>query len=153
MSQILYWYRLRRRAPGSSAGKESTCNAADPGLIPGLGRFPGERLGYPLQYLWASLVAQLVENPPAMWEIWVLSLGWGDPLEEGMATRSSILAWRIPMDRGAWRPAVHGVAKSQTWLRTKDMHMCTEEKGTVVSERGWERLRLKGWGQGPPEVW
>ena len=78
----------------------------------------------------------MVENPPAMWEIWVQSLGWGDPLEEGMATRSSILAWRIPMDRGAWRPAVHGVAKSQTWLRTKDMHMCTEEKGTVVSERG-----------------
>ena len=49
---------------------------------------------------WASLVAQAVENPPAVWETWVRSLGWEDPLEEGMATHSSILAWRIPMDRG-----------------------------------------------------
>ena len=64
----------------------------------------------------ASFVAQLVKNPPAMWETWVLSLGRGDLLEEGMATHSSILAWRIPMDRGAWRAAVHGVAKSWTGL-------------------------------------
>ena len=54
--------------PGSSAGKESTCNAGDPGLIPELGRFPGKGTGYPLQYSWASLVAQLVKNPPAMQE-------------------------------------------------------------------------------------
>ena len=54
--------------PGSSAGKESTCNAGDPGSIPGSGRSPGEGLGYPLQYSWASLVAQLVKNPPAMRE-------------------------------------------------------------------------------------
>ena len=64
----------------------------------------------------ASLVAQLVKNPPAMWETWVQSLGWEDPLEEGMATHSSILAWRIPMDRGAWWTTVHGVSKSQTQL-------------------------------------
>ena len=64
----------------------------------------------------ASLVAQLVENPPAMRETWVQSLGWEDPLEEGMATYSSVLAWRIPMDRGAWRATVHGVAKSRTRL-------------------------------------
>ena len=51
---------------------------------------------YPLQYSWASLVAQLVKNPPAMWETWVQSLGWEDPLEKGKATHSSILAWRIP---------------------------------------------------------
>ena len=62
----------------------------------GLGRSAGEGIGYPLQYSWASLVAQLVKNPPAMWDIWVRSLGWEDPLEKGKATRSSILAWRIP---------------------------------------------------------
>ena len=61
----------------------------------------------------ASLVAQSVENPPAMQEIWVSSLGWEDALEEGMATHSSILTWRIPVDRGAWRAAVLRVAKSQ----------------------------------------
>ena len=61
-----------------------------------------------------SLVAQLVKNPPAVWETWVQSLGWEDPLEEGMETHSSILAWRIPMDREAWRVTVHGVAQSRT---------------------------------------
>ena len=63
---------------------------------------PGERIGYPLLYSWASLVTQTVKNLPAMQETWVRSVGWEDPLEEGMATQSSILAWRIPMDRGAW---------------------------------------------------
>ena len=82
--------------PDSSVGKESAWNAGDPGLIPGLGRSPGEGIGYPLQYSWASLVAQLVKNPPAMQETWVQSLGWEDPLEKGKATHSSILAWRIP---------------------------------------------------------
>ena len=76
--------------------KESACNAGDAGLIPGSGRSPGEGIGYPLQYSWASLVAQLVKNPPAMWETWVRPLGWEDPLEKGKATHSSILAWRIP---------------------------------------------------------
>ena len=66
--------------------------------------------------MWASLVAQLVKNPSAMWEIWVQSLGWEDPLEEGMATHSSILAWRIPTDTGAWQATVHGIAKSWTQL-------------------------------------
>ena len=82
--------------PGSSAGKESACNAGDPGSSPGSGRFPGEGIGHPLQYSWASLVAQIVKNLPAMWDTWVKSLGWEDPLEEGMATHSNILAWRIP---------------------------------------------------------
>ena len=63
---------------------------------------PGEGIGYPLQYYWTSLVAQMVKNLPAMRKTWVQSLEWEDPLEEGMATHSSILAWRIPMDRGAW---------------------------------------------------
>ena len=84
--------------PGSSAGKESACNAGDPGSIPGLGRSPGEGMGYPLQYCWAPLVSQTVKNPPAKWETWVQSLGWEDPLKENMATHSSILVWRIPMD-------------------------------------------------------
>ena len=82
--------------PDSSVGKESACNAGDPGLIPGSGRSPGEGIVYPLQYSWASLEAQLVKNPPAMWETWVRSLGWEDPLEKGKAAHSNILAWRIP---------------------------------------------------------
>ena len=61
--------------PDSSVGKEPTCNAGDPGLIPGIGRSTGEGIGYPLQYSWASLVAQLVKNPPAMGETWIRSLG------------------------------------------------------------------------------
>ena len=65
----------------------------------------------------SSLVAQMVMNPPAMEETWVQSLGREDPLEEGMATHSSILAWRIPMDRGAWWATVCGVTKSRRWLR------------------------------------
>ena len=69
--------------PGSSAGKESARNAGDPGSIPGSGRSTGEGIGYPLQYSWASLVVQLVKNPPAMRETWVQSLGWEDPLEDG----------------------------------------------------------------------
>ena len=77
-------------------GKESTCNAGDPSSIPGLGRSAGEGIGFPLQYSWASLVAQLVNNLPAMWKTWVRSLGWQDLLEKGTATHSSILAWRIP---------------------------------------------------------
>ena len=81
--------------PDSSVGKESTCNAGDPGAIPGLGRFAGEGVGYPLQYSWAALVAQLVKKPPAMRETWVQSLGWEDLLEKGKATHTSILDWRI----------------------------------------------------------
>ena len=82
--------------PGTSASKESTCNTGDPGLMPGLGRSPREGIGYPFQYSWASLVAQLVKNPSTMWETWVQSLGWEDPLKKkGTATHSSILAWRI----------------------------------------------------------
>ena len=82
--------------PDSSVDKESTCNAGDPGSISGSGRSTGEGIGYPLQYSSASLVAQLVNNLPAMWETWIRSLGWEDPLEKGKATHSSILAWRTP---------------------------------------------------------
>ena len=65
--------------PGSSPGKESSYNAEDPSSIPGLGRFPGERIGYPLQYSLASVVALLVKNTPATWESWVQYLGWEYP--------------------------------------------------------------------------
>ena len=85
-----------RGLPCGSAGKESACNAGDPGSIPGSGISAGERTGCPLQYSGASLVAQLVKNPPAMQETWVWSLGREDPLEKGTATHSSTLAWRIP---------------------------------------------------------
>ena len=80
-------------------------------MIPGSGRSAGEGIGYPLQYSWAPLVAQLVKNPSTMQETWVQSLGWEDPLEKGKATHTSIPAWRIP-----W--TVHGVTKSWTQRAT-----------------------------------
>ena len=91
--------------PDSSVGKESACNAGDPSSIPWLGRSAGEGIGNPLQYSWTSLVAQLVKNPPAMWETWGQSLDWEDPLEKRKAAHSSILAWRIP-----WT-TVHGLQR------------------------------------------
>ena len=106
-----YIVRIIRGFPSSSAGKESTCNARDPGSILRLGRCPVEGKGYPLQYSWAYLVAQMVKNLPAMQKTQVRSLGWEDALEESMATHSSILAWTIPVDRAAWWATVHRVKK------------------------------------------
>ena len=103
--------------PDSSVGKESACNAEDPGSIPGLRRSAGEGKVYTLQYSWTSLVAQLVKNPPAMQETRVPSLGWEDPLEKGKAAHSSILAW------SPWNSIdciVHGVTKS--WARLIHFH-------------------------------
>ena len=77
--------------PDSSVDKESTCNTGDPSSIPGSGRSAGKGTDYPLQYSWASLVAQLLKSLPTMWETWVRSLGWEDPLEKGKATHSSVL--------------------------------------------------------------
>ena len=90
--------------PHSQVGKESTCNAGDPGLIPGLGRSAGEGIGYLLQYSQTSLVSQLVKNPPGMQETWVQPLGWKNPLEKGKVTYSGL---ENSMD-------VHGVAKCWT---------------------------------------
>ena len=84
--------RVNKGFSGGSDSKESACSAGDLGLIPGLGRSPGEGTVCPLQYSWASLVAQMVKNLPSMQETWVRSLGWEDPMEEGMATHSSIPA-------------------------------------------------------------
>ena len=94
--------------PDSLVGKESACNAGDPGLIPGSGRSTGEAIGYPLRYSWASLVAQLVKNLPIMRETWVRSLGSEYPLEKGKAEYFSI---------------VHGVIKSQ--IRMSYFHFLT----------------------------
>ena len=93
----VYFVALSRHSgfPGGSAGKESACNAGDPGFDSWVRKIPWRRVGYPLQHSWASLVAQMVNNLPAIRETWVRSLGWED-LEKGKATHSSILAWRIP---------------------------------------------------------
>ena len=85
-------------------------------MILGLGSSLEEGIGYPLQYFWSSLVAQTVKNLTAMWETWVHSLGWEDLLEESIATHSSILVWRIPINSGAWWATVHRDAKSWTQL-------------------------------------
>ena len=79
---------MSKAFPCNSAGKQSDCNAGDPSWIPRLGRSPAEGIGYPLWYSWASLASQLVKNPPAVWETWVRSLGWEDPLVKGKATHS-----------------------------------------------------------------
>ena len=78
--------------PDSSVGKESACNAGGPSLIPGSGRSIGEGIGYPLQYSWVSLVANLIKNPPAMQETWVLSLVGKIPWIKEKSTHSSILS-------------------------------------------------------------
>ena len=83
---------IQQGFPGGSAGKEFACKAGDPGLISGLGRSPGEGIGYLLQCSWSSLVAQTAKNLRAIQETWVQSFGWEDALEEGMETHSSILA-------------------------------------------------------------
>ena len=96
---LLNWIaadQLSKRTAITSFPDGSACNAGVPGSIAGSGRSTGEEIGYPLLYSWASLVAHLVQKPPAMQETWVQSLGWEDPLEKGKATHSSILAWRIP---------------------------------------------------------
>ena len=97
--------------PGGSDGKAYVCNAGDLGSIPWLGRSPGEGNGSPLQYSWASLVAQLVKNPPEMWETWVRSLGWEDALEKQKATHSSIRAWRIP-----WIQSMGSQSVGHNWV-------------------------------------
>ena len=119
---------------GSSNGEESVCNAGDPNLIPGLGRSPGKGIGYPLQCSWASLVAQMVKNSPAMQETWVWSLGWEDSLEEGMATHSSILAWRIPWTEESGRLQPMGLQRvGHDWAnKHSTAHDTIKEKGMAI---------------------
>ena len=103
---------IKRGFPDSSVGKESICNAGDPGLIPGLGRSAGEGIGYPLQYSSASLVAQKGKNPPAILETWVQSMGLEDPPEKGKAAHSSILAGEF---HGLCNPWGHKESDTTEW--------------------------------------
>ena len=121
--------------PGSSAGKESACNAGDPSSIPGSGRSPGEGRDYPLQYPCAFLVAQMVKNLPTIWETWVWSLGWEDPpwrqaweptlAWSGMAKKRSLASLVTKCfqhcDPIVWRPpgsSLHGIfqARILEWI-------------------------------------
>ena len=96
--------------PGSSAGEESACNTGDPGSIPGLGRSSGEGISYQLQYFGASLESQMIKNLPAGKETWVWSLGWEDPLEEGMATIPAFLPGESP-----WTEEPGGLQSMGLW--------------------------------------
>ena len=100
----------------SSVGKESPCNAGDLNSIPGSSTLE-KGLGYPLQYSWASLVAQLVKNPPAVWESWVRSLGWEDLLKKGKGPPLQYSGLENPMDC-----IVRGVAKSRAQLSDSYFH-------------------------------
>ena len=133
------WISLEGWSPvtdySSSAGEESTCNAGDTGLIPWLGRSPAEGLGYPLQYSRASLGAQVVKNLPGRWETWVWSLGWKDPLKEGMENHSSILAWRI-----TWTKDPGGLQSMASQSQTRLSRQCTMEKPYVIQEVKGQRI-------------
>ena len=123
--------------PDRLAGKESACKAGDPGSIPGMGSSSEEVIGYPLQYFWASLVAQMVKNPNSMQETWVQSLIWENSLEEGMATHSSALSWRIPWteEPGGLQS---GVTKSQTWQRlTLSLSLSIKVLTTFINKDDW----------------
>ena len=121
--------------PGGSAGKESACNEGNLGLIPELGRYPGEWKGYPLQLFWPrefsrpyspwgqkesdTLSDFHFKNLPAMQETWLHYPGQEAPLEKEMATHSSILAWKIPLTEEPGQATVHGVARVGHNLATK----------------------------------
>ena len=125
-----------------SAGKESAYNAGDPSSIPGSENSPAERIGSPLQYSWASLVVQTVKNPPEIQEIWIGSMGWEDPLEEGMATHSRVLAWRIPMDRGAGMLQSMGLQRVRhDWAMKHNMVRYLGGKKQEKTTDTWSRLR------------
>ena len=100
--------------PDSSVGKESTCKAGDPSSIPGSGRSAGEGVGYPLQYSWDSLVAQLVKNPSAVWDLGSI-FGFGRSPEEGKGYPLQYSGLENSMDC-----IVHGVTAS--WTRLSDFH-------------------------------
>ena len=131
--------RFRWWFPDGSDGKESACNVGDLGSIPGSGRSSGEGIGYPLQYSWASLVAQLVKNPPAMWKTWVRSLGWEDPLEKGKATSSSILENSRIQSMGSQRV-------EHDWATFTSLHKGYNSGTSLVVQ--WLRLRASNTSKG-----
>ena len=102
------------RALGTSVVAELVKNAGDPSSIPRLGRPPIEGIGYPLQYSWASLVAQMLKSLPIAWETWVRSLGWEESPGERSNYPLQYSGLENSMNRGAWQATVHGVTKSQT---------------------------------------
>ena len=120
-----------RGFPDSSVGKESACNARDPSLIPGSGRSAGDGIGYPLQYSWASLVAQLVNNLPAVRETWVRSLGWEDPLGEGKGHPLQHSGLENSMDC-----RVNGVTKSRLSLGGERYRTPKESESPHSGEQG-----------------
>ena len=113
--QILNYLNITTPFTDNSVDKESAYNAGDPSSIPGYGRSAGDGISYPLQYSGASLVAQTVKNLPAMQKTWVQFLGWEEPMEEVMATYSSILPGKFHGQRSLVG-TIHGVAKSQIQL-------------------------------------
>ena len=122
----------------SSAWKEFTHNARDPSSIPGLGRSCEEGIGYPLQYSWASLVAQMVKNLPAVWETWIQSLGLEDPLEKEMATHSSTLAWKIPWAEEPGRLQFMGLQRvGHDWATLLYFTVLEKETATHTSNLAW----------------
>ena len=108
-------FTVQAGLPDSSVGKESACNAGDPSLIPGSGKSTAEGIGYPFQYCWASLVAQLVKKAAEMQETWIWSLSWEDPLEKGYRLQYSGLENYMDC-------VVHGVTKTQTPLSDFHFH-------------------------------
>ena len=123
-TSIFYLLAINLCFPGSLAGKESNCDAGDSGSIPGLGRSPGARGRPPTPVFLGFPGGSDGEESTCNREDLIQSLGWDDLLDESMATHPSILARKIPMDRGAWRATAHGVAKSQTRLRDEAQHTC-----------------------------
>ena len=131
--------------PDSSVGKESACNAGDPGLVSGSERSAGEGIGYLFQYSWASLVAQLVKNLRAMWETWVRSLGLEESPEEGKG-----YPLQYPGLENSKDCIAHGIAK--TWTQLSDFHFTFRVMG---HRRGWrEAIRNpQGLRYNPYLVW
>ena len=111
-------------SPGSSAGKESTCSAGDSGSISGSGRSAGEGICYLLRYSWASLVAQLVKNPPAVQETWVQSLGWEDPWKREQLPTPVFWPGEF---QGLYSPWCHKESDTPEWLSLQEARF------------GWER--------------
>ena len=120
----------------SSVDKESTCNAEDPSLIPGSGKSTGKGIGYPLQYSWASLVAQMVNNLLSMQETRIQSLGWEDSLEKGKATHSNIPAWKIPWREEPGRLQCMGSQRvGLDWAANTFINVFIETYPHIVSRR------------------